>query len=47
MLGDMLHLEIQKVNKAMKTSELQKYIDGTAAFMKRLAMAKKGCGQLA
>ena len=30
----------------MKTSIFQQNIGGTAAYMKRLMMAKKGCGQL-
>ena len=42
----MLHLEIQKRKETMKTSELQKYLRGTAVCMKRLAMDTKGCGQL-
>ena len=42
----MLHLEIQKGEKAMKTSEFNKYIGGTDVCMKRLVMATKGCGQL-
>ena len=45
-LGDMLHLEIQKGEKAMKMSDFQKYIRGNAAHMKRLTMPKKGCGKL-
>ena len=42
----MLHLEIKKGKEAMKTSEFQKYIGGTAALMNRLAMATKGCGKI-
>ena len=45
-LGTILHLEIQKGKEATKTSQFQKYIGGTTVFMKRLAIATKGCGQL-
>ena len=45
-LGIMLHLEIQNGKKAMKTSNFQKYIRGTTACMKILAIDTKGCGQL-
>ena len=45
-LGTMLHLEIQKGKKAMKTSNFQNVLGGTAACIKRLAIATKGCGQL-
>ena len=45
-LGTTLHLEIQKGKEAMKTSIFQKYIGGTAAYMKRLLMSTKGCVQL-
>ena len=45
-LGTMLHLDIQKWKEALNTSTFQKYIGGTAACMKRLMMATKGCGQL-
>ena len=45
-LGKNLHLEIQKGEEAMKTLELQKYVGGTDACMKRLSIATKGCGQL-
>ena len=45
-LGTMLHLEIQKGKEAMKTSNFQKYLGGTAACMKRQMMATKGCGKL-
>ena len=42
----MLKLEIQKGKEAMKTSKFKKYLGGTTACMKRLAIATKGCGQL-
>ena len=42
----MLHLNIQMGKEAMKTSELQKYLGGTIACMKRLPISTKGCGQL-
>ena len=42
----MLHLDIQKGEEDMKTSESQKYLGGTTACMKRLAISTKGCGQL-
>ena len=45
-LGTMLHLEIQKGKKAMKTSDFQNVLGGTDACIKRLAIATKGCGQL-
>ena len=45
-LGTMLHLEIQKGKEAMKKSKFQSVLVGTAACMKRLAIAIKGCGQL-
>ena len=45
-LGTMLHLEIQKVKEAMNKSTFQSELGGTAACMKRLAIAAKGCGQL-
>ena len=45
-LGAMLHPEIQKGEEAMKTSKFQKDIGGTTAFMKRLSISTKGCGQL-
>ena len=45
-LGTMLHLEIQKGKEAMKKSKFQSVLGGTAACMKRLAIATKGCGQL-
>ena len=35
-----------KLGVAMKTSNFQKYIGGTAAYMKRLDIATKGCDQL-
>ena len=40
-LGTMLHLDIQKGKEDMKTSIFQKYIGGTTACMKRLAVATK------
>ena len=43
----MLHLKIQKVKEAIKTSEFQKYLGGTNACIKILAISHKGCGQLA
>ena len=45
-LGTMLHIYIQKGEEATKTSDFQKYHVGTAACMKRLAMATKGYDQL-
>ena len=45
-LGTMLHLDIQKGKEAMKTSNFHNIIGGTTAWMKRLAIATKGCGQL-
>ena len=45
-LGTMLHIYTQKGKEDMKTSTFQKYIGVTAVCMKRLIMAKKGCGQL-
>ena len=42
----MLHLEIQKGKEAMKTSKFQNFMGGTAACMRRLDIATKGCGQL-
>ena len=45
-LGTMLHLDIQKGKEAMKTSKFLKYIGGTNACIKRLAISTKGCGQL-
>ena len=45
-LGMMLHLDIQKGEEAMKTSNFQNVMGGTNAFMKRLAISTKGCGQL-
>ena len=45
-LGTMLHLEIQKWKKDMKTSNFQKYFGGTNLRIKRLNIAAKGCGQL-
>ena len=43
----MLHLETQKGKEAVKVSKFQKYLGGTASCMKRLAIATKGCVQLA
>ena len=45
-LGNMLYLDIQKGKEATKTENFQQQIRGTAAFMKRLMMATKGCVQL-
>ena len=45
-LGTMLHLEIQKEKEAMKKSTFQNVLGGTTAYLKRLAIATKGCGQL-
>ena len=45
-LGAMLHLEIQKGKEAMKKLTFQSELGGTAAYMKRPAIATKGCGQL-
>ena len=45
-LGTMLHLEIQKGKEAMKTSNFQNVLGGITAYMKRIAIATKGCGQL-
>ena len=45
-LGMMLQLEIQKGKEAMKTSKFQKYLRGTTACTKILAMATKGYVQL-
>ena len=42
----MLHLEIQKREEVMKTSEIQKYTGGTDTCMKILVMANKVCVQL-
>ena len=42
----MLHLDIQKVKEAMKTSKFQKYLGGTTACINRLDIATKGCGHL-
>ena len=45
-LVNMLYLEIQKGEDAMKTPIFQKYTRGTAVCMKRLLMATKVCCQL-
>ena len=45
-LGTMLHLDTKKGKEAMNTSQFQKYLEGTTEYMKRLAIATKGCGQL-
>ena len=45
-LGAMLHLDTQKGKEDMKTSNFQKYLGGTTACMKRIAIDTKGCGQL-
>ena len=42
----MLHLEIQKEKEDMKKSTFQSELGGTAACMKRLSIATRGCGQL-
>ena len=42
----MLHLYIQKGKEAMQSSKFQKYLGGTTAYMKRLDIATKVCGQL-
>ena len=42
----MLHLEIQKGNEALKTSNFQFFLGGTTVCMKRLAISTEGCGQL-
>ena len=46
MLGTMLHLEVKNGKEATKTSNFQKYLGGTATWMKRLMMATKGYGQI-
>ena len=45
-LGAMLRLDIQKREEAMKASKFQKDLGDTTAYMKRIAIATKGCGQL-
>ena len=45
-LGTMLHQETKKRKEATKVSNFQKYLEGTAACMKRLTMSTKGFGQL-
>ena len=45
-LGTVLHLDIQKGKDATNMSEFYKDIRGTAACMKILVMATKGCDQL-
>ena len=45
-LGTMPHLWIQKEKEVIKTLKFQQQIGGTAACMKRLMMATKGCVQL-
>ena len=45
-IGNMLHIYIQKGEEAMKIEKNQKNIRGNAAFMKRIMMDTKGCGQL-
>ena len=42
----MLHLDIQKGEGGIKTSEFKKYIGSATECMRRLAIATKGCGQL-
>ena len=46
MLGDMLHIDIQNGEKAVKASKFQQDIKGTEVCMKRLIMATKRCRQL-
>ena len=45
-LGTMLHLDTQKGKEDINKLKFQSELGGTAAFMKRLAIATKGCGQL-
>ena len=45
-LGTILYPDIQKSKEATKIAKYQQEIGGTAVFMKRLMMAKKGYGQL-
>ena len=42
----MLHLNIQKGNKAMKAGTFQHYTRGTAACIERLIMNEKMFGQM-
>ena len=42
----MLYFEIQKGKEDMKSSYFQHHIRGTAARMKIIIKANKGCGQL-
>ena len=42
----MLHPDIQKGKEAMKKLKFQSVLGGTAAFIKRLAISTKGCGQM-
>ena len=42
-LGNMLYLDIQKGEEAIKTAGFQQQIGGTAFFMKRLIRSTKGC----
>ena len=44
--GNMLHLDIQKGKEDMKTPVFQKYLRGTVACMKILAMDTRGYDQL-
>ena len=42
----MLSLDIQKFKEEIREKGFQRYIVGTAACMKRIMKATKGCGQL-
>ena len=41
-----MHLEIQKGKEAIKTSQFQTDLGGTAALMRRLDISTKGCVQM-
>ena len=45
-LRTVLHLDIQKGKEAKKAPSFQKDLGATNAFIKRLAIVKKGCVQL-
>ena len=45
-LNPMLHLDTQKIKQDMKMSIYKKYIGGIVAYMKKLTLDTKGCGQL-
>ena len=45
-LRTILHLDIQQGKEDMKKSSFQKYLGGTTACMKRLAISTKGCDQI-